>query len=127
MAIAVFDPVAFKARYGEFAAVSNDTLSALFNEAGLYLSNTDSSVVQDVARRAIILYMLVAHLATLYGVAGAGGTRPVGRLSQATEGSISASFDGPPAGSFYWFQQTQYGASFLQATLQYRSFVYVPG
>lgn len=121
----VFDPVAFKVRYPEFAAVADVVLGACFNEAGLYLSNANNSPVQNVTRRALLLNMLTAHIAFVGGKLAADGTpRPVGRLSQAGEGSVSASFEGPPPGSAQWFQQSQYGASFWQATSSLRGFRY---
>lgn len=127
MAVVVFSPVAFKARYPEFAAVSDGLLSSCFDEAGLYLSNTDASPVQSIPRRTLMLNMLTAHVAYLGGALSADGQpRPVGRLSQAGEGSVSASFDYGEPGSKAWYQQTQYGTAFLQATLSLRSFHYRP-
>ena len=41
MAAVVFDPTAFKARYPEFAAVADATLTACFNEAGLVCGQAD--------------------------------------------------------------------------------------
>ena len=126
MAAVVFDPTAFKARYPEFAAVPDATLTACFMEAGLYLSNADNSPVQNLTRRATLFNMLTAHVAYLGGLLSADGMpRPVGRLSQAGEGSVSAAFEGPPPGSAQWFQQSQYGSSFFQATASLRSFRYV--
>lgn len=126
MAAVVFDPTAFKARYPEFTAVANATLTACFNEAGLYLSNADNSPVQNITRRATLLNMLTAHIAFIGGKLAADGMpRPVGRLSQAGEGSVSAAFEGPPPGSAQWFQQSQYGAAFWQATSSLRGFRYL--
>ena len=126
MPAVIFDPAAFKARYPEFAAVADATLTACFNEAGLYLSNADNSPVQNITRRATIFNMLTAHVAYLGGLLSADGMpRPVGRVSQAGEGSVSATFEGPPPGSAQWFQQSQYGSSFFQATASLRSFRYV--
>ena len=126
MAAVVFDPTAFKARYPEFAAVPDATLTACFMEAGLYLSNADNSPVQNLTRRATLFNMLTAHVAYLGGLLSADGMpRPVGRVSQASEGSVSAAFEGPPPGSAQWFQQSQYGASFWQATSSLRGFRYL--
>lgn len=126
MPAVVFDPAAFKARYPEFAAVANPTLAACFDEAGLYLSNSDNSPVQNLTRRATLLNMLTAHVAYIGGLLSADGMpRPVGRLSQAGEGSVSAAFEGPPPGSAQWFQQSQYGATFWQATSSLRGFRYL--
>ena len=132
MAIVTFDAVAFKIRYPEFAAVSDSYLSACFDQSGLYLSNTDSSPVQDVTIRQMLLWMLTAHIAFLAGalrpggVAGGGGPMPVGRTSSATEGSVSVSMEYGVPGTAAWFSQSQYGAEFWQATLSLRSFRYRP-
>lgn len=129
MAVVAFNPTAFKARYPEFAAVSNDLLAACFVEAGLYLSNKDNSPVQNLTRRATLLNMLTAHIAYLGGALSADGQpRPVGRVSQAAEGSVSASFEGvpPTPGTGAWFQQSQYGAAFWQATSSLRGMRYIP-
>ena len=50
MPAVIFDPVAFKARYPEFAAVADLALGACFTEAGLYLSNANNSPVQKIGR-----------------------------------------------------------------------------
>lgn len=129
MPAVVFDPAAFKARYPEFAAVADPTLAACFDEAGLYLSNSDNSPVQNLTRRATLLNMLTAHVAYIGGMLSADGMpRPVGRVSQASEGSVSAAFEGvpPTPGSGAWFQQSQYGAAFWQATSSLRGMRYIP-
>ena len=126
MAAVVFDPTAFKARYPEFAAVADATLTACFNEAGLYLSNADNSPVQNITRRATLFNMLTAHVAYIGGLLSADGMpRPVGRVSQASEGSVSASFEYLTPGTAAWFTQTQYGAAFWQATSSLRGFRYL--
>lgn len=129
MGVVVFDPFAFKIRYPEFNAVSNQQLSLIFDDATLYLSNLPNSPVRCLSRRAQLLNMLVAHIGFLSGVLTPGsGAQPVGRVSQASEGSVSASFDYNPAtpGSGPWYQQTQYGASFWQATSSLRGMRYRP-
>lgn len=128
MPAVTFDPVAFKARYPEFAAVADATLQGCFDEAGVYLSNSDKPVANE-ARRLVLFNMLTAHIAYLGGVLSADGMpRPVGRVSQASEGSVSAAFEGvpPTPGSGAWFQQTQYGAAFWQATSSLRGMRYIP-
>jgi hypothetical protein len=129
MAVVIFDPIAFRLRYPEFNAVSNMALNAYFNEATLYLSNSDCSPVQDHTRRAMLLNMLTAHVGFLGGALSTDGqARPVGRVSQATEGSVSATFEGvpPTPGTGAYFQQSQYGASFWQATASLRGMMYRP-
>lgn len=132
MGVAVFSQAAFLARYPEFAAYATanpPALGAIFAaDASFYLSNCDDSPVQNVTRRGFLLNMLTAHIAFLGGALSADGQpRPVGRMSDATEGSVSASFDYTPStpGSGAWFNQSPYGAAFWQATSNLRSAVYI--
>lgn len=132
MAIAVFNQATFLARYPEFTAFATAkpaSLPAQFIEAGDYLNNTDCSPVQDIDRRTRWLNMITAHIAFLGGALNADGQpRPVGRMSDASEGSVSASFDYTPAtpGSGAWFNQSPYGAAFWQATSSLRGMHYRP-
>ena len=125
MPAVTFDPVAFKARYPEFAAVADPLLQACFDEAGLYLSNSEKPVANET-RRLVLFNMLTAHIAFIGGALSADSMpRPVGRLSQASEGSVSAAFENLAPGSAAWFQQSQYGAAFWQATTSLRGFRYI--
>lgn len=97
---------------------------ALFIQAGLYLNNTPCSVVQNVPIRLQLLYMMTAHLACLVArqAAEPNGNAIVGRISDATQGSVSVSADvGTTTNNQAWFYQTQYGMSFWQATAAYRA------
>lgn len=128
--VAVWNQAQFTGRYPEFttAVNANPTLFAsLFVEAGLYLNNTPSSPVCNVTTRLLFLNMLVAHIAFVSGTLTADGQpKPVGRVSQAAEGSVSVSLESQPPtpGSPAWFQQSQYGSAFWQATANYRGFQY---
>lgn len=127
MAVVVFDAASFKIRYPEFSTVPDVLLSEYFGDATLYLSNSDCSPVQDVSRRSRLLNMLTAHLAYLGGALSADGRPgPVGRVSSATEGSVSISTEYATPGTAAWFTQTPYGAAFWQATSTLRGFRYVP-
>lgn len=129
MGIAIFNPVQFLGRYPEFSNVDIGVLGQMFLEAGLYLNNTDCSIVQDVNMRGVLLNMLTAHIAFLGGTLTADGQpRPVGRVSAANEGAVGASFDYTPAtpGSGAWFNCSQYGASFWAATTSFRGARYFP-
>lgn len=130
MAVAIFDYTVWAARYPALAAdVDEAQANELFADAGLYLDNTDGSIVADPVIRLRLLNMVVAHLATLEG-AGNGGqpSGGVGRVSSATEGSVSANFDtGLEPGTAAWWNQTSYGFSFWAATKRYRSMHYRPG
>lgn len=129
MAIATFDYSAWSARYPDLAANVPESLASLyFSEAGLYLDNSDCSPVQDIGQRTMLLYMLVAHIAylNLPETSGGNGGGMVGRVSSASRGSVSVGSEMPSQpGSAAWFNQTQYGASFWQATAWLRTARYV--
>ena len=126
MTTAVFDYAAWSARYPALAPkVTQDMANALFDEAGQYCQNDDAGLVpcDPVAfqPRLRMLGMIVAHLAILELRDTSGDGGPVGRVSQAAQGSVSASFEmGPAAGGKDWYAQTQPGASFWQASAPYR-------
>jgi hypothetical protein len=130
MAAVVFDPTLFKARYPEFTSVLDATLNAVFYDATLYLNNLDAPV-KDETRRLALFNMLVAHITTISGILSSSNAgdpttaagQTVGRLSGATEGSVSVSYDfqAPTSPGAAWFTQTQYGFAFWQATAYLRS------
>jgi len=127
MPAVTFDVAKFRARYPEFTAVPTPQLQTYFDEAALlYLANADAPVANE-AKRLLMFNMLVAHIGFLSGALAADGmARPVGRVSQAGEGSVSASFEDLTPGSGAWFQQSQYGAAFWRATNNLRGFRYIP-
>lgn len=124
-----FDYPAWAARYPELSTSVAQPLAQLyFNEAGLYLNNTASSVVRDLSARAMLLNMLTAHIAKMNATINGQPPSPlVGRISAAGEGSVSVGTDYQVPGTAAWFAQTPYGAAYWQATLPYRSARYVPG
>lgn len=129
MAIVQFNPSVFKSYYPEFSSASDQALTACFQQAMLYLSNTDASIVQNIQTRAMLFDFLTAHIAILRGLLSADGqARAVGRVSQATEGSVTAGLDYSAAtpGTGAWFNQTQYGAMYWQAMAPFRGFHYYP-
>jgi hypothetical protein len=71
----------------------------------------------------------VSVFQTVQVASAAGSVRPVGRVTSASEGSVSVSFDygTPTPGSGAWFQQSQYGAAFWQATSSLRGMRYIRG
>lgn len=129
MGVVVFDPAAFKQRYPEFTSVADGLLSAYFSEGTIYLDNTDQSRVQDLGFRTVLLWMLTAHIAAINsGVNGEGASPLVGRINNATEGSVTVGTDmGVVPFTAAWFLQTKYGAAFWQATAPFRTMQYVSG
>lgn len=125
--IVEFDPAAFKADYPSFSTVSDAACTFNFNLACLQLNNSYCSVVQDEPTRAQLLNLLTAHItALLNGVNGAPPAGTVGRISGATQGSVSVQTEfktDSEAASYY--TQTQWGATFWQSTAVYRTMRYV--
>lgn len=130
MAIVVLDISKFRAMFPEFSNVADSILPFLFDQSTDYLNNSDYSLVEDAVKRERLLYMLMAHIAYVrYGDAsGNGGTGMVGRLSSASEGSVSVSSDaGQIEFRYMWYTQSPYGMDFWQATKVYRMANYYPG
>lgn len=131
MGVVVFDPARFKARYPEFVTVGDVVLADYFTEATLYLDNTDCSRVKNLDQRALLLNMVTAHIAAMNGEGANGdGAHPlVGRIANATEGSVSVAtqFATPESGTEAWYYQTKYGAAFWAASAAYRTAFYVAG
>lgn len=134
MAVAQFDYAQFSALFPELAngGVTEQVALSLFGVAGLLLDNSDCSIVSDVTVRGTLLNYVVAHLAALSGyplAAGASGPAPsgvVGRISSATEGSVSVTSDyGAVRNSQAYWIQTAYGATFWQLMAPFRTMRYV--
>ena len=83
-----------------------------------------SSPVRNLVNRLVLLNMLVAHIAKLNGPNNGG---LVGRISNASEGSVSVAVDFNSPDTAAWLNQTQYGAQFYASTASLRTMHYIPG
>ncbi|MBE7620978.1 DUF4054 domain-containing protein [Komagataeibacter sp. FXV2] len=122
-----FDYATWAQRFvGLVAQVNATQAAAYFAQATLVLSPR-ARTAQDMARRAVLLNLLVAHIAQLE-VQVAQGNSLVGRVSDATQGSITVrtQMEGQ-APSAAWFNQTPYGAQFWAMSRRLRLARYVPG
>lgn len=123
--VVVFDPTKFRELYPEFSEFSDAQLQNFFYQAELLFNNTERSCIKDLKRREALLFMIVAHLAQLKSQINSGNTA-VGRMSSASEGSVSISLDyGSVSNSERWWLQTPYGAQYWQFTAQYRTGVII--
>lgn len=134
MAVVTLDIPKFRAIFPEFSDVTDVQLQFLFDEATDYLNNSEYSVVPEYAKRERLLYLLMAHLAYIrYGYLDAGGNKVggsgfVGRISSATEGSVSVGSElGAMSVGTAWYTQSPYGLAFWQATKVYRMAKWYPG
>jgi hypothetical protein len=130
--VVAFDSVYFYARFPEFSTVSATLLGYYFGEAGILLNNTPTSVVQDSSvggRRYLLLHLLTAHIASLYsGVNGIAPSGLVGRISDASEGSVRVAVDmGTQPAAAAYFLQTNYGTEFWWMTADLRTGTFVGG
>ena len=133
MAVVAFDSTAFLAQYAEFTGIGAGSATTCFGLATLYCDNSDLSIVTNITKRTTLLWLLTAHILKLnYGANdGAGNVVPpagiVGRVEVAKEGTVDVRADmGPPSASAAWYNQTQYGAMYWAATINYRTLRYVP-
>lgn len=125
--IVVFDYAAWALMFPTLAAsIDEPTAQAYFDSATLFLDNTGCSQVVSLTKRALILNYLTAHVAALFGTIGGNPPSPlVGKISQATEGSVSVSVDWPTTANNAWWLQTPYGAFAWQALAPYRTALYI--
>ena len=115
----VFSFDEFNGAYPELHATDTQAEHA-FNLATQLVDNTDSSILTCVCDRKQLLYLATAHVLFLMN-RGAGNT---GKLTSASEGSVSVGFSAGSYGDDFW-GQTQYGLLFWQMTSIYRKGFYV--
>lgn len=121
--VVVFDPAEFRLLYPSITA-TDEQLEMYFAMAETFLDNTECSIVKDLDARKTMLYLLVAHIALLSQQAESGNP-VVGRISSATEGTVSIGLDyGTMGNNERWYLQTPWGAMYWQLTKKYRSMVY---
>lgn len=136
MSTVILDVTVFRAMYPEFSSLSDLEIENLFMLAQVLLENNDCSVVVNEEKRKVLLYLLTAHLAFLgVGISptspGAGSSPGakssiVGRISSATEGSVTIGLDlasNIPFRAAY-FAQSKYGLLFWQMMAPYRTGLY---
>lgn len=127
MAVVTFDPNAFRTAYPEFTGVSDARATDMFTIASQsILDNTDNSPVMDINYRTQLFYMLIAHMLLILGTSDAPllNNAPPGRISTATQGTVTSAFEyiiAPGSSMSAWFTQTKYGAMFWMATAPFRS------
>lgn len=116
-----FDVAEFREEYPFFSKLTDTQLNSLFRKACLRLRNDAKSCVKDIYVRNEFLYLIVAHLATLFQKA-LDGNSLVGRISSASEGSVSVSseYSVSQGGGEKWWSQTPWGADYWTSSAPYR-------
>lgn len=130
-----FDYSAFVAQFPEFSGLSAPQAAGYFATAMLYCSNDWCNPAFCILPQ--LLNLLTAHVAWLFAPrdalgnpasAGQTASQIVGRIDQASEGSVSVHADmgdvnsGGPSQAF--FLQTKYGAAYWAASAPFRTFRY---
>lgn len=126
--VVTFDATAFKTAFPAFASVPDPILDMNFTWATQLLANSCCSRVKDAPTRASLYQLVVAHITAMLN--GSNGQPPQGspgRVSSASEGSVSVSLEMlAQSESASWWQQTVWGAMYWRMTAQYRTAAYFP-
>lgn len=126
--IVAFDYDAWLAIYPEFTAtVTSPQANGYFAMATTMHANDGSGPVPNAGLQLSLLNALTAHFAALFNTpSGSTPSTLVGRISNATEGSVTVAteYNAPPSQSMAWFLQTKYGAFYWTATIGYRTMQY---
>jgi hypothetical protein len=133
--IVTFDYSAWIALFPQFgvttpqytALTQNQVTNVILPLAQQYCRNDGGGPVNDAGVQAQLLNLMVAHVAQiLFGSSIQPLSPLVGRISNASEGSVSVSVDFPTTATNAWYLQTPFGAAFWQLMLPYRLGRYVP-
>lgn len=128
--IVTFDPTAWKALWSPtFDYLTDEQATNYFNLATYVHRNDGGGPVTIEAQQTNLLNLLTAHVAKLFAPAP-GGQAPsglVGRISSATEGSVSVQVElVQMSQNSAWFTQTEYGLMYWTAAAPFRTMRYVP-
>jgi hypothetical protein len=134
-----FDLQTFLGLFPEFTPLSQGFLNAMFMRAtGSIIANAVTNPANNDGNLAYLIYLVTAHLAWLNCQKDVNGqptaqtsaqqaSQQVGRISQATQGSVSVTLEWPgndPSAQEKFLVQTRYGAEYWAATAQYRTAQY---
>ena len=125
------------AMYPLFATLTQEQGVAYFNLATLICANSSTNPINRDGNLAALLYLLTCHFAWLNcpkdpsgnpAATGSAASPLVGRISNATEGSVSVATEwnaGSGSDLEAFLTQTQWGAAYWAATAQYRTARYL--
>lgn len=129
--IITFNPQSWLAQFPEFVDTVPPALAEAYSTvASAYIDiGGTSPMVNNVPVMTQVWYFTTAHIAQLFtGTATNPASPLVGRISNASEGSVSVAVAMPESKSDLaaWFAQTKYGAAAWAMTAQFRQAFYVP-
>lgn len=122
----------WSAAYPQFSTTVSQSAfdTTIYPLAQQYCRNDGGGPVTTAATQTALLGLMCAHIAQLLNGSNTQPVSPlVGRVSSASEGSVSVSVEMPSGGSptQAWLSQTQWGAMFWAMAAPYRTARYVPG
>ncbi len=135
-AIYTFDYSVWSALFPELvSSISSPQATLYFGVAETMVDNMPCSIIPLASPcdpsltpnsiRGTILNLTTAHIAALFGSINGQPPNPlVGRISDATEGSVSVSVDFASTQSAAWWNQTKYGSLAWAAMAPYRMALY---
>ncbi|MDY3115978.1 MAG: DUF4054 domain-containing protein [Sutterella sp.] len=116
-----FDIAEFRERYPGLteAKISDGALNGCWDDVKALLADEEGNFPYPPSKIKPILFAALCHMATL----ATNDRDQPGRITSATEGSVSVSFEALQIKSEtgQWWQQTKCGALFWALTLPYRS------
>ena len=127
--IVQFDWNQFILAFPQFETTLNPQQAALvvLPYAQQYCRNDGGGPVTDPGLQSALLNLMVAHVAQLLFGSSTQPVSPlVGRISSATEGSVSVDAEMPTTPQSAWYMQTVYGSMFYQLSLPFRTFRIIP-
>ena len=137
--IVAFDFNAFSATFPELEPIGAPLAGQYFAIATLMHANDGSGPISSAAVQSSLLNLLTAHIAWLFAPRDASGNPAqsgsaapnlTGRVSSATEGSISVqteALEGFNTAQASWLSQTRYGALYWASTARFRVMHYRRG
>jgi hypothetical protein len=136
MGVAVtFDLAAWQLAFPQFASLTQAQVTGQYGAlpiAETYCRNDGGGPVSTAQTQTMLLGLMVAHVCQLLygpnpGAAGGGASGIVGRISSATQGTISVQSEFPTTPNNAFFLQTEFGTMFWQACAAYRTARVIPG
>jgi hypothetical protein len=129
--IATFSWPTFIQLFPEFSYLNSAQGVLYFNLATAVHRNDGGGPITDATQQLNLLNIATAHVIKLLAQRQDGEQSPdlVGRITNASEGSVSVAAEMPmPANAnAAWWNQTKYGAMYWLATAPYRTMRYRPG
>jgi hypothetical protein len=127
--VVTFNWAVWVVQFPELGYVTQPQGQSFFNRATLLVDNTPTSPIDSLVERTILLDLATAHIASLSSSPNGQGPRGiVGRINNASEGSVSVQneYVVPKTDSQAFWNQTQYGAEYWVASLKFRQGRFIP-